>query len=198
MKLIWGSVAADALECDSALQFMSSLAQREGKVYRASAITLAQFGGARIISGEGSGGVPDPRYRAVVAARLDERCALCSTLGLSPSVSDEQLIIQAYRYWGDACPQHLLGDFAFAIWDTETQRLFCARDQLGIMPFYYAQQGSHFYFSSDLEGLLACSAITPKLDLRYVKSYLLHELFVDPHYSFFESIWKLPAGHTLR
>jgi asparagine synthase (glutamine-hydrolysing) len=63
---------------------------------------------------------------------------------------------------------------------------------------YYWHDGADFCFASDLEGILAFDRVLPKLNLRYIKSYLLHnEDFVHPHYSFFESVYKLPAGHML-
>ncbi|HEV8187296.1 MAG TPA: asparagine synthetase B, partial [Pyrinomonadaceae bacterium] len=50
---------------------------------------------------------------------------------------DAELILNAYEKWGDDCVKHLLGDFAFAIWDERRQRLFCARDHFGVKPFFY-------------------------------------------------------------
>ena len=58
------------------------------------------------------------------------------------SVPDSELILRAYAKWGPACVEHLRGDFSFAIWDAPNKRLFCARDQFGIKPFYYASVGS--------------------------------------------------------
>ena len=51
--------------------------------------------------------------------------------------SDTEVLVQSYKEWGDECVQHLRGMFAFSIWDIKRQRLFCARDRLGIKPFYY-------------------------------------------------------------
>src|SRR5476649_2651280 len=84
----------------------------------------------------------------------DERSALCVTLDgrvdnrseLHAALqskgqplrtdTDAELVLQAYACWGEDCPQHILGDFAFAIWDGRNRKLFCARDALGIKPFY--------------------------------------------------------------
>ena len=56
--------------------------------------------------------------------------------------TDVDLVLHAYQVWGEACLEQFSGDFAFAIWDSPQQRLFCARDQFGIVPFYYAKVGN--------------------------------------------------------
>ena len=70
--------------------------------------------------------------------RIDNREELKTLLDINGSdlisVSDPRLVLAAYRKWGEACPEHLLGDFAFAIWDERQRRLFCARDFLGVRP----------------------------------------------------------------
>ena len=87
------------------------------------------------------------RYWITADARLDGRGELLAALDLSgsdigPSIPDSELILQAYAKWGAACVEHLRGDFSFAIWDEPNKHLFCARDQFGIKPFYYASVGS--------------------------------------------------------
>src|SRR5438552_3262366 len=57
-----------------------------------------------------------------------------------------ELILHAYAAWGEGCVCHLLGDFAFAIWDRRQRRLFCARDHFGIKPFFYAHRSGSFVF----------------------------------------------------
>ena len=91
----------------------------------------------------------DRQVWIVADARIDDRQTLIEKLQLTHRttsseqiLTDVELILQAYLRWGDDCTQHLLGDFAFAIWDDRTQRLFCARDHFGVKPFYYAQVGN--------------------------------------------------------
>jgi asparagine synthase (glutamine-hydrolysing) len=64
---------------------------------------------------------------------------------LSPDATDVELILRAYQTWGENCVEHLLGDFAFAIWDGSKQRLFCARDHLGVKPLFYAHLGQKLH-----------------------------------------------------
>jgi asparagine synthase (glutamine-hydrolysing) len=67
--------------------------------------------------------------------RLDNRDELLPVLGLIDAgrvVGDGEIILHAYLKWGEDCPLHLLGDFAFAIWDSRAQRIFAARDHMGM------------------------------------------------------------------
>ncbi|MGH9727001.1 MAG: asparagine synthetase B family protein, partial [Candidatus Acidiferrales bacterium] len=76
--------------------------------------------------------------------RLDARRELVDALrsgGRDANLSntDVQLLLQSYEVWGEGCVDHLLGDFAFAIWDARRQQIFCASDHFGIRPLYFAQ-----------------------------------------------------------
>ena len=93
----------------------------------------------------------------VADARIDVRnelfAAWASAGQADPTESsstDAELILHAYHTWGEACVERLRGDFAFAIWDDARQQLFCARDQMGVKPLYYAQVGSCVIFSNTL------------------------------------------------
>ncbi|WP_133129583.1 asparagine synthase (glutamine-hydrolyzing) [Legionella yabuuchiae] len=66
--------------------------------------------------------------------------------------SDTEVILAAYKVFGVECVKHFKGMFAFAIWDGE--KLFCARDQFGIKPFYYAKLGNEFIFASESKALM--------------------------------------------
>ena len=66
--------------------------------------------------------------------------------------SDTEVIVHAYEEYGTACPQHLTGMFAFAIWDRNRRRLFAARDRMGQKPFYYSHRGDLFFFWVRVEG----------------------------------------------
>ena len=108
-------------------------------------------------------------------ARLDNREVLLSELGLASTVDaplpDSQLILHAYAKWGTACPDHLLGDFAFAIWDAREQQLFCARDLFGVMPFFYYHSPAQFWFASTLEAVRATSDVPQEIDYGHMAAY---------------------------
>ena len=67
-------------------------------------------------------------------ARIDNRKSLSLKLGIEDNkyVSDSYFILKAYEKWGEKCPEKLLGDFTFAIWDENRETLFCARDHMGV------------------------------------------------------------------
>lgn len=105
----------------------------------------------------------------VTDSRLDNRKILATSLGLTDraidTIGDAELIFAAHQKWGDTCPEKLLGDFAFAIWNPATRNLFCARDQLGIRPFYYQHiPGETFAFASSSEAIRLLSDSSPVFD----------------------------------
>ena len=137
---------------------------------------------------------------AIANVRLDRREELASRLGLTVStmapVSDDVLIARAYAKWGERCVQHLAGAFAFAVWDPRTRRLFCARDRLGLRPFYYVSTNSSFSFATAIDSLRALPAIEGRIDEARVADYLM-QVVVDSQVTFYEEIRRLPAAHTL-
>ena len=81
------------------------------------------------------------------------------------SHGDTEVIIKAYAEWGEHCVERLHGMFAFAIWDRKQQKLFLARDRLGIKPLYYSQTSSRFRFASNTQVLLAVGDVDTAIDL---------------------------------
>ena len=134
-------------------------------------------------------------------ARLDDRGALCAALGVPgaerPGLTDSDLILRAYVRWGRDCPNHLLGDYAFAVWDARHRRLFCARDPVGVRPFYYARTPDRFLFASSVEAVLAAPGVSCALDEATVAAFLIRIGFWSPDRTFFRAVRKLPPGHAL-
>jgi asparagine synthase (glutamine-hydrolysing) len=133
--------------------------------------------------------------------RLDNRSELTTELGWrheSHAVPDARLVLAAYERWGERCVEHLLGDFAFALWDERQGQLFCARDHLGVRPFYYYHgPGRLFAFASEIKGLLALGDVPPpRLNEVRVADYLVR-VFDDKAGTFYENVLRLPPAHTL-
>ena len=116
-------------------------------------------------------------------------------LRLKANARDEELILSAYEKWGEDCVKHLTGDFAFAVWDERSQRLFCARDHFGVKPFFYTYIDGNFNFSSRLNDLRP--DVSNKLNEIAIGDYLLFGVNQDNSTTIFKDIQRLPPGHTL-
>ena len=110
--------------------------------------------------------------------------------------TDTECIVHLYEEFGDDCVQYLRGQFAFALWDKQKQRLFVARDRLGQKPFYYTQLGNKFYFSSELPSLLSALPARPDIHLPAIDLYLSLQYIPEP-LTPYQGIFKLPAAHSL-
>jgi len=110
--------------------------------------------------------------------------------------SDTEVIVHAYEEWGEACPEHLNGQFAFAIWDRSRERLFLARDRVGIKPLYYAEVNGVLVFGSELRTVLAHPSVPRELDYEALDQYLTYEHVPVPR-SIIRAVSKLPPGCTL-
>src|SRR5438093_9399640 len=71
------------------------------------------------------------------------------------SATDTEVILAAYREWGERCVERFNGMWAFALWDEDEQRLFCARDRFGVKPFYYRYAGGRLVLASELKAFRA-------------------------------------------
>jgi asparagine synthase (glutamine-hydrolysing) len=144
----------------------------------------------------------DGRTWITADARVDGRADLVQELmahgchGLRDA-TDAALILHAYRVWGESCVRNLLGDFAFAIWDGERGRLFCARDHFGVKPLFYAEGSGFIVFSSSL----ACVRLHPRLsralDDQAIADFLRVGSIEKPAMTCFAGIRRLPAAHDL-
>lgn len=144
--------------------------------------------------------VEDARLAITVEARLDNRNELCTLFGIpisdQPMTPDSELILRAYLKWGEACPDHLLGDWSFAIWQPDERKLFIARDHQGNTSLVYWQNGAHFAFASDPKALYAIAA--PR---RLNELYLAQVLISWPAYHGPQTIdldiQRLPPAHAM-
>lgn len=113
--------------------------------------------------------------------------------------SDAELVLRAYEAWGDDCPDRLVGEFAFFIWDARRRRLFGARDAAGTRHFYYHAGDGWFAFASEIRGLLAAGLIEPRLNESRLLDYVVVEFDRDDEIgTFYQGIERLPAGHAMQ
>ncbi len=115
------------------------------------------------------------------------------------SGSDTEVILAAYQAWGAAALARFNGMWALAIWDTQNQTLFLARDRFGIKPLYYSDYNGQFSFGSEIKALVGAHGVPFQPNEKMVYRYLLANLLPNPQQAetFFANVSSLPPGHQL-
>ncbi len=133
-------------------------------------------------------------------ARIDNRDELIPTLNLNgrprETIPDSEIILAAYEKWGEKCPEKLLGDFSFAIWDKRRQRIYCARDPIGIKPFYYYFKEGVFRWSSEPKAIFEDKALSKEPNLLLICLYLLNR-FDEREETLYKDVYRLPASQYM-
>jgi asparagine synthase (glutamine-hydrolysing) len=143
----------------------------------------------------------DEERRVVVVhdARLDNREELARTLGLDArplaTMPDGALLAAAWSRWSERCPEHLEGDFAFAIWDERARSLFCARDHLGTRLLVCHSSPTLFVCASELKAVLAVPGVERRLAPAQVADYLLG-IVPDASSTFYAGVTRLRPGES--
>ncbi len=110
---------------------------------------------------------------------------------------DTEVIVHAWEEWGEDCVTRFRGQFAFAIWDANTETLFLARDRLGIKPLYYAVLADGLVvFGSELKSLMLHPGVAREVEPRAVEDYFAYGYIPDPR-SIYRGVKKLPPAHVL-
>ena len=133
-------------------------------------------------------------------ARIDNRDELIIALELpnpSTEITDSQIILAAFEQWHEKCPEHLIGAFAFAIWDKKQQSLFCSRDHFGVKPFYYHQSEQEFLFASEIKALLCLPQVPRRVDEVRIADYL-SMMMEDKSITTYADIFRLPPAHCMQ
>ena len=144
----------------------------------------------------------DGRVWLVGDVRLDGREDLRRELEASgesvlPRATDEELILRAWRRWGQEGLAKLLGDLSFALWDAAARELLCVRDLVGFRPFLYAKLGKWLLFSNTLRVLRSEPALSLTVDPEFIADFLLQDWSADPSRTVYQHIRRLPPGHLL-
>jgi asparagine synthase (glutamine-hydrolysing) len=137
--------------------------------------------------------------RIVADLRIDNHDELTRELGLAHAACDDEVLAHAWTRWGFDIVDHLIGGFAFALWDEQRQTLFLARDHAGERPLHFARQigpGGAFAFASMPQGLCAL----PSIGCRINMERMAHHLAILPlgNETFFEGIERLPPAHWIK
>ena len=135
----------------------------------------------------------------VADLRLDNRSEIAAASGVSSSgavgMADSALLLRAYRSWGEALVDRIVGDFAFALWDSRKQRLLLARDPLGQRPLHYCRHPGFFAFASMPVGLQALGEV-PRAADRERLAELLGDMILTGSDTYLKGICRLESGHV--
>ena len=139
-----------------------------------------------------------PELTLVGCGRIDNRPELASDLDreVDDFVPDSQWGLAAFQRWSDEFAKHLIGDFAFAVYQPEKQRLVLAVDHIASRPLYYHWDGCAFAFASAAKGLFAIDGVTRAIDEDGFTDILLRN-DLAPGETIYQSIHSVPPGHIL-
>ncbi|MFS0822761.1 asparagine synthase-related protein [Bacillus sp. 1P02SD] len=137
-------------------------------------------------------------------AMIDNREELFDRLGVHREdrniMPDSQLILLAYSKWGDEVPKHLIGDFAFMIWDEKKHKLFGARDFSGARSLYYHENDQRFAFCTVMGPLLKLPFIKKQLNEEWLAEYLAIANMIDSvevSKTVIKDIQQVPPSHSI-
>ncbi|MDR3293052.1 MAG: asparagine synthase (glutamine-hydrolyzing), partial [Clostridiales bacterium] len=111
------------------------------------------------------------------------------------SRSDTEVLLHAYVEWKDDCVDKLNGIFAFAVWEKHSERLFFARDRIGVKPFFYSLKDGRFIFASEIKALLKHPSIHAEIDSDSVAEIMLIGPGRTPSCGVFCGIDELKPAH---
>ncbi|WP_026882525.1 asparagine synthase-related protein [Clostridium akagii] len=146
----------------------------------------------------------DNNYKLLITADaiIDNRQQLLEIFNIVPEIwdktTDSELILSAYEKWQEDSPKHLIGDFAFIIWDKDKNKLFCARDHVGKRTLYYYKKDNIFAFSTIINPLFAFKKL--QLNERWITDYLaldgiLHA--IESKETVYEDVFQLQPASTI-
>ncbi|HEX6039030.1 asparagine synthetase B family protein [Longimicrobium sp.] len=208
MSGIAGVVSLDGAPVDPGLpaRMAACLAARGPDGTRSWSAGPAGLAHGLLRTGDPGEDVPQPlsldgRSWIVADARIDGREDLVRALRAADvrvevDAPAAELILHAVRVWGLDAPARLLGDFSFAVWDAGRRRLFCARDHLGVKPFFYARTFRALVLGNTLDCVRLHPAVSGELDEAWIADFLVHG-DTQAHATVYAAIRQLPPAHSL-
>ena len=114
------------------------------------------------------------------------------------SHSDTEVLLTSYVAWNEKCVDHFNGIFAFSIWDETAQKLFAARDRLGVKPYFYHQKDNQFLFASELKCFFKSGEVKARVNREGLCELIGLGPSHTPGHGIFIGIQELRAAHALR
>lgn len=194
-------------EQETIMKMMNALSKRgpdDSNVYSS---THAIFGHKRLVVVDPEGGKQpmtrgkDQLYTICYNGELynteDIRSELLQRGYTFQGHSDTEVLLFSYMEWKEACVDHLNGIFAFAVWDSEKEQVFLARDRLGVKPLFYKQDGNRLLFGSEIKSILVHPAVRAEVTYEGLAEVLGLGPSRSPGHGVFHGIDELRPGHAL-
>lgn len=143
----------------------------------------------------------DSQLTITADVRLDNREELFDKFNIHVGdrrmFADSALILEAYEKFGQECVKYLIGDFAFAIWDKKNKQLFCARDHMGVKPFFYYSDSKVFLLASEKKGILAVPEINKALNEQFLFNQLISPVQQAEDTTIYRNMYRLAPATCL-
>jgi asparagine synthase (glutamine-hydrolysing) len=137
----------------------------------------------------------------VADVRLDNREQLAAAFSISTAalseLADSALVLRAYKIWGENCAEHLLGDFAFAIWDRGEKKLVLGRDHMGQRYLHYHMAADFFAFATDIKALWSYPEVPRVLSDVEIGRMLIHDRSPNEGETPFDGIHGVPGATVM-
>lgn len=139
-------------------------------------------------------------HMLVCDGRIDNRAELIAKLGgvLSSKqeiVTDVEIVMAAFLKWGYEFAEHVVGEFAFALWDTRARRLLLGRDHIGARTLYFHRDEDRVIFSSELEPLIEVAGVPLEVNDEYIAGYLIYD--PEPHLTPYKNFHSVSPFHLI-
>ncbi len=110
--------------------------------------------------------------------------------------SDAELVLRAWQTWREQCCDHIDGEFAFVIWDSQRRSAFAARDHLGLRPLHWHWDGRRLLIASDINGVMAVGDFEPRLNVSKVAEHVAHNM-ISLEDTLWQDVMRLPPANAM-
>ena len=111
--------------------------------------------------------------------------------------TDTEVVLEAYKEWGFDCLQKFNGMFAFALYDKKNNQVFCARDRVGVKPFYYSNTNDAFAFASEYKAFIKSKLVAFEINEVQQFDFMVNGNLENSEQSLFKGIHELKPSHYL-
>ncbi|MES2794774.1 MAG: asparagine synthase (glutamine-hydrolyzing) [Bacteroidota bacterium] len=136
-------------------------------------------------------------YNGEIYNYLELKSELLLKGAIFKTESDTEVLLNAYKYWGEDCVNHFNGMWAFVIYDKVEQTFFCSRDRFGVKPFNYALIDNQLVFSSEIKAILSYFPSLKVPNYNAISNYCRSSVGAQHENTWFKDVLRLQPGHNL-